>query len=489
MSTKKLQIVGGMNADTLDGQHASEFASAVDVSDLQTKVGDMSVSEQISNAIADKQQTPLIGSIDPSASDYVTPVQVIEAVNTGRDIIITVPSVSMNGQVVAQNIRMTTVTTAMDAAVVLSMVWEGMSLELYGDIGNGWSEPSCSLIDIPLIGSMDTTASNYIRPSDVIEAINMGRNVVLQDIPFLFGITLTCNTFVVTGDNTQVVGAFTVNGATFSIVGVYDSNTNAWQEPIITEYVTEGALNAKVDKEDGKGLSSNDYTDMDRSIVENISGINFNNYVTFDAIGSGSITITGDRPDDSVMGYSPYFGSFGLNDFADCFITIGNVTEVTDGLMPFEDKVKLDTIEEGATNTIIDSELSNTSTNPVQNKVINTEITSLKTLVGDTSVSEQITAGIVNKVDKIEGMGLSTNDYTTNDKNKLSGIATGAEVNQNAFSNITIGDTTLFADAKTDTLTFEAGSNVVLTPDVDNDKITIDVGAISNDLIDIICAD
>lgn len=33
------------------------------------------------------------------------------------------------------------------------------------------------------------------------------------------------------------------------------------------------------------------------------------------------------------------------------------------------------------------------------------------------------------KVDKVEGKGLSTNDYTTAEKNKLSGIDTGAEVN------------------------------------------------------------
>lgn len=33
------------------------------------------------------------------------------------------------------------------------------------------------------------------------------------------------------------------------------------------------------------------------------------------------------------------------------------------------------------------------------------------------------------KVDKIEGKGLSTNDYTTTEKNKLLGIASGAEVN------------------------------------------------------------
>lgn len=77
------------------------------------------------------------------------------------------------------------------------------------------------------------------------------------------------------------------------------------------------------------------------------------------------------------------------------------------------------------------------------------------------------------KVDKIEGKGLSTNDYTTAEKNKLSGIASGAEVNQNAFSNVKVGSTTVAADAKTDTLELAAGSNVTLTPDATNDKVTI----------------
>ena len=56
---------------------------------------------------------------------------------------------------------------------------------------------------------------------------------------------------------------------------------------------------------------------------------------------------------------------------------------------------------------------------------------------------------------------------------KLEGIASGAEVNQNAFSNITVGDTTIQADSKTDTLTLEAGSNVTLTPDSKTSKVTI----------------
>lgn len=48
-----------------------------------------------------------------------------------------------------------------------------------------------------------------------------------------------------------------------------------------------------------------------------------------------------------------------------------------------------------------------------------------------------------------------------------------AEANQNAFSNVKIGSTTISADSKTDTLELAAGSNITLTPDTTNDKITI----------------
>lgn len=78
-----------------------------------------------------------------------------------------------------------------------------------------------------------------------------------------------------------------------------------------------------------------------------------------------------------------------------------------------------------------------------------------------------------NKVDKISGKGLSTHDYTTEEKNKLSGIASGAEVNQNAFSSIVVGSDAIAAGSKTDTLTIVAGDNIILTPDMPNGKITI----------------
>ena len=49
----------------------------------------------------------------------------------------------------------------------------------------------------------------------------------------------------------------------------------------------------------------------------------------------------------------------------------------------------------------------------------------------------------------------------------------GSYVNQNAFSNIKVGDTTVAADSPTDTLTLTAGANVTLTPDATNDTVTI----------------
>lgn len=62
---------------------------------------------------------------------------------------------------------------------------------------------------------------------------------------------------------------------------------------------------------------------------------------------------------------------------------------------------------------------------------------------------------------------------SASDKIKLNGIATGAEVNQFAFSNISVGGTTISADTKQDTLTLVSGTGITLTPDAGNDKVTI----------------
>lgn len=59
-----------------------------------------------------------------------------------------------------------------------------------------------------------------------------------------------------------------------------------------------------------------------------------------------------------------------VNDLKNVIENFGLATDSKDGLMSSEDKTKLDGIESGANNIIIDSELDTSSTNPVQNKVI-----------------------------------------------------------------------------------------------------------------------
>lgn len=62
----------------------------------------------------------------------------------------------------------------------------------------------------------------------------------------------------------------------------------------------------------------------------------------------------------------------------------GKATSSSDGLMSSSDKAKLDGIESEANKTIVDSTMSNTSTNPVQNKIVNAELEKKLPLSGGT---------------------------------------------------------------------------------------------------------
>ena len=60
---------------------------------------------------------------------------------------------------------------------------------------------------------------------------------------------------------------------------------------------------------------------------------------------------------------------------------------------------------------------------------------------------------------------------TVTERTKLSGVSTGAEVNQNAFSKVKVGTTTLSSSAKTDTLELAAGSGITMS--ASGKKVTV----------------
>lgn len=87
-----------------------------------------------------------------------------------------------------------------------------------------------------------------------------------------------------------------------------------------------------------------------------------------------------------------------------------------------------------------------------------------------------------NTSDLASHTGNSTVHITSTERNNWNAAKThansahapsNAEENQNAFSNVVVGSTTISADNKTDTLTFVAGNNVTITPDATGDSITI----------------
>lgn len=75
-------------------------------------------------------------------------------------------------------------------------------------------------------------------------------------------------------------------------------------------------------------------------------------------------------------------------------IVPGVASTSTAGLMSASDKTKLDGIDTGANKTIVDSALSTTSANPVQNKVVNSELGKKLSLSGGTMTGALTTKGI-----------------------------------------------------------------------------------------------
>lgn len=100
-----------------------------------------------------------------------------------------------------------------------------------------------------------------------------------------------------------------------------------------------------------------------------------------------------------------------------------------------EEKTKLAGVAIGANKTIVDTELSITSTNPVQNKVVSSKLnTKVDKVTGKglstndyTTEERNLVAAIPSKVDKVSGKGLSTNDYTTAEKNLVATVQDKAD--------------------------------------------------------------
>ena len=130
-----------------------------------------------------------------------------------------------------------------------------------------------------------------------------------------------------------------------------------------TTYV-DAVVENKVDKVEGKGLSTNDYTNAEKNKLSGIEA-NANNYVHPTTAGNKHIPSGGSA--GKILGWA----ADGTAQWVDDHNTeYSDATTSTHGLMSAADKAKLNGIASEATNVTVDASLSGSSTNAIQNKAV-----------------------------------------------------------------------------------------------------------------------
>lgn len=219
--------------------------------------------------------------------------------------------------------------------------------------------------------------------------------------------TIDLSDYVTTEDlNTALAGYVTTTALATELAKYTDTTT------------LSGLLNNKVDKVTGKGLSTNDYTDDEKNKLAGVaSGAEANVQSDWNETDNSS---------DAFIKNKPTLGTAATKDVpvsgnaSTTQVVMGNDTRLTD-----------------ARNAADVSAWAKAATKPTYTasevglgNVVNTGDSATPVANGTTKFT---TGGayteLAKKVDKVDGKGLSTNDYTTTEKTKLNGIATGAQVN------------------------------------------------------------
>ena len=207
----------------------------------------------------------------------------------------------------------------------------------------------------------------------------------------------------------------------------------------------KGFLNNKVDKVEGKGLSTNDLTDELKEKILNAGDSSFSG-VYGDLVNKPSIngkTINGTMTLEDIGAVAAEEGKgLSTNDYTTTEKT--KLAGVASGAQVNKiETVKVNGTAQNITDKAVDiavptkvSELTNDNGYLVATDISGKENSSNKvTTVTSTSTDVQypsakaVYTGLSGKVDKVSGKGLSTNDYTTAEKSKLAGIAENAQVN------------------------------------------------------------
>ena len=215
----------------------------------------------------------------------------------------------------------------------------------------------------------------------------------------------------------------TVNSSTRKVNIIVPTKTSELTND--SNFATTTALNSKVDKVTGKGLSTNDYTTAEKDKLASIeSGAN-------KTVVDTALSSTSTNPLQNKAIYTKFNSmQSDIDNKVPSSRTVNGKALTAD--------ITLSASDVGALpNTTVIPSINGLATETyVNNKVagiVDSAPAALDTLnelaaaLGDDSnFATTVVTQIGNKVDKVDGKGLSTNDYTTAEKDKLASIENGA---------------------------------------------------------------
>ena len=455
MQTKKLQILNTLikqaeNADMLDGKHADEFATVEDINALQSKIGDTSVSEQISSAVGSinhpvQSVNGKTGAVQLTASD-------VGALSADT----TIPSIS--GLATEEYV---------DGAVankVDKVAGKGLSTnDFTNEAKTKLAGIEAGANKIVVDNALSSTSTNPVQNKAVNTAIsNLNTLVGDKSVSEQITTAIASKSDVGHTHTADEVGSDASGSAASAL-----TSAKSYTDTKIADLINSAPTTLDTLGEIATAMSEN--ADVVAALEESI----------------GTKANTSDLTDHTANKSNPHgvtLSQLGVTATATELNYVDGVTSKVqtqlNAKVPTSRTVNGKALSANITLSASDvgADASGAADTALTNAKAYTDA-EIEEWVGDTPVAEQITTAIANKSDTNH-----THDdryYTESEiDSKLSGKSdTGhthsSYVNQNAFSNVVVGSTTISADSTTDSLTLVAGSNITLTPDATNDKVTI----------------
>jgi hypothetical protein len=248
-----------------------------------------------------------------------------------------------------------------------------------------------------------TTVNGQIGPAISLTTADIATSIDKRYITDAYLSILSNTSGTNTGD--QDLSSYATTTSLASKANTLDVATSLASKASNTD-LTTGLAN-KVDKVVGKELSSNDYTTTEKTKLSNITGTN-----------------TGDQDLSSFATTANLALKANASDVATSLASKASTSDLTTGLALKVDKV---TGKELSSNdyTTADKDklaaITGTNTGDQDLSAFATT-TDVATSLASKASTTDLTTGLALKVDKVTGKELSSNDYTTTEKTKLSNI-------------------------------------------------------------------